>query len=55
MEWDEDALKQLEMVPEQWREKARETVEKIAAERSKDRVSADEVAIAKARFLSGSL
>ena len=55
MEWDEDATKQLEIVPEAFREKAREAVEKIAAERGKDKVTADEVAIAKARFLSGNL
>jgi len=55
MEWDEAALKELEIVPEVWREKAREAVEKIAAERGNDRVTVNEVAIAKARFLSGNL
>ena len=55
MDWDEDAVKQLGIVPQAFREKAREAVEKIAAERGKDRVTMDEVAIARTRFLSGQL
>lgn len=56
MPWDDDAQQSLvEMVPEPFRDMARQKVEEIARERGADRVTLNEVSIAKARYLSGNL
>ena len=56
MQWDPQAEQELNnMVPEAFREAARQKVEEIARERNGDRVTINEVSIAKARYMSGTL
>ncbi len=56
MEWDEQAEKELQtLVPAPFRPIARKKVEGIAKERGSDKVTMNEVAIAKAKYMSGEL
>ena len=56
MQWDPQAEKELvEMVPAPFREMAKQKVEEIAKQREKEIVTMDEVSIAKARYMSGTL